>query len=160
MMWGKQNTAADRYQEAWQALSADPALVPRRDEYFAQPARIMGPAPPAIFPPLARKAPPPGPKDLEPGFVVVRFGVDQQGRVTDPTVIEADPANLLEERVIQAAKNALYRPRYENGEAVATMGLILRHQFRYAPKKLEKKDEPPANDDGKPLEQPRSGAGA
>ena len=103
MMWGKQNTASDRYKEAWQALSADPALEVRRDEFFAQPARIMGPVPPAIFPAPSRKAPPPDPKDLEPGFVVVRFNVDQLGRVSDATVIESDPANLLEERVQETA---------------------------------------------------------
>jgi TonB family protein len=160
MMWGKQNTATDRYQEAWQALSADPALGPRRDEYFAAPARIMGPVPPAIFPPPSRKAPPPGPKDLEPGFVVVRFNVDPLGRVTDATVIESDPANLLEERVQEAARRSLFRPRYEDGAPVATAGLVLRHEFRYAPKKLEKKEEPPADEADKPLAQPTSGPGA
>lgn len=159
MMWGKQNTASDRYREAWEALSSDPALEARRDEYFARPVRIMGPAPPAIFPPPSRKATPPAAKDLEPGFVVVRFNVDQFGRVGDATVIEADPANLLEDRVTRAAKNSLFRPRYLDGAPVGTTGLILRHEFRYAPKKLGKTDAPPAEEDSKPLEQPASGAG-
>lgn len=159
MMWGKQNTATDRYQEAWQALSADPGLEPRRDEYFAAPARIMGPVPPAIYPPPSRKAPPPGPKELEPGFVVVRFNVDPLGRVTDATVIESDPANLLEERVQEAARRSLFRPRYEDGAPVATTGLVLRHEFRYAPKKLEKQERPASGEADKPLEQPTSGPG-
>lgn len=158
LMWGKQNTAADRYQEAWQALSADPALEGRRDEFFAKPARIMGPLPPAIFPVPSRKAPPPDARDLEPGFVVVRFNVDQQGRVNEATVIESDPANLLEERVQATARNTLFRPRYVDGAAVATTGLVLRHEFRYAPEKLEKKDKPPPAEDDKPLPQPASGA--
>jgi TonB family protein len=158
MMWDKRSMAVDRYREAWQALSADPALEVRRDEYFARPVRIMGPVPPAIFPVPSRKAAPLAVKDLEPGFVVVRFSVDQLGRVSDATVIEADPVNLLEERVARAAKNALFRPRYVDGAPVATTGLILRHQFRYAPKKLDKKDAPPAEEGSKPLEQPTSGA--
>jgi TonB family protein len=159
MMWDKQNTADDRYKEAWQALSGDLALEGRRDEYFARPARIMGPLPPTIFPPPSRKAAPPAVKDLEPGFVVVRFNVDQFGRVSEATVIEADPINLLEARVAQAAKNALFRPRYVDGAPVSTTGLILRHEFRYAPKKLEKKDAPAAEEGSKPLEQPSSGTG-
>jgi TonB family protein len=111
LMWGKQNTASERYKEAWQALSADPALEARRDEFFANPARIMGPVPPTIFPVPSRKAPPPDPKELEPGFVVVRFNVDPLGRVSDATVIESDPANLLEERVQETARRTLFRPR-------------------------------------------------
>jgi TonB family protein len=159
MMWGKQNTASDRYKEAWAALSTEPALEARRDEYFAQPARIMGPIPPTIFPPPSRKSPPPDPRTLEPGFVVVRFNVDQLGRVTDATVIESDPANLLEERVQETARRTLFRPRYVDGSPVATADLVLRHDFRFAPKKLEKKEQTPAEDGDKPLAQPTAGAG-
>jgi len=160
LMWGKQNTASERYKEAWQALSADPALEVRRDEFFAKPARIMGPVPPAILPVPSRKAPPPDAKDLEQGFVVVRFDVDPLGRVSDATVIESDPANLLEERVQETARRTLFRPRFVDGAAVATTGLVLRHEFRYAPKQLEKKDKPPADGGDKPLQQPTSGSGA
>ncbi len=156
MMWDKRNTASDRYVEAWQALSADPALATWRDEYFSQPVRIMGPVPPAIYPPPNRKSAPVQTKDLEPGVVVIRYGVNQLGRVTDATVIEADPENLLEERVTRAASFALFRPRYVDGAPVDTSGLILRHEFRYAPKKLEQKETTPAEDGSKPLEQPTS----
>lgn len=160
LMWGKQNTASERYKEAWQILSADPALEVRRDEFFAKPARIMGPVPPAILPVPSRKAPPPDAKDLEQGFVVVRFDVDPLGRVSAATVIESDPANLLEERVQETARRTLFRPRFVDGAAVATTGLVLRHEFRYAPKQLEKKDKPPAEGGDKPLQQPTSGSGA
>lgn len=160
LMWGKQNTASERYKEAWQILSADPALEVRRDEFFAKPARIMGPMPPAILPVPSRKAPPPDAKDLEQGFVVVRFDVDPLGRVSAATVIESDPANLLEERVQETARRTLFRPRFVDGAAVATTGLVLRHEFRYAPKQLEKKDKPPADGGDKPLQQPTSGSGA
>jgi len=160
LMWGKQNTATDRYQEAWQALTAGPGLEARRDELFAQPARIMGPVPPTIFPVPSRKAPPPDPRDLEPGFVVVRFDVDQSGRVSEATIVESDPANLLEERVRATAKSTLFRPRYVDGAAVPTSGLVLRHEFRYAPAKLEKNEKPATDEGDKPLAQPISGPGA
>ncbi len=159
MMWDKRNTASARYQEAWQALSTDPGLEMQRDEYFSQPVRIMGPGLPAIYPPPKRNAAPVQTKDLEPGFVVVRYGVNQLGRVTDATVIEADPANLLEQGVTRAANLTLFRPRYVAGAPVDTSGLILRHEFRFAPKKLESTEAKPAADDNKPLEQPTSGEG-
>ncbi len=160
LMWDKRNTASARYQEAWQALSADPGLVTQRDDYFSQPVRIMGPVLPAIYPPPKRNAAPVQTKDLEPGFVVVRYGVNQLGRVTDASVIEADPANLLEEVVTRTASLTLFRPRYVDGAPVDTSGLILRHEFRCAPKKIESREANPADDDSKPLEQPTSGPGA
>ncbi|MEO7386584.1 MAG: TonB family protein [Gammaproteobacteria bacterium] len=156
MMWGKQNTATDRYKEAWEALSSQSDLVGTRDKYFAQPTRIMGPVPPAIIPAPSRKEPPPASQDLEPGYVVVRFDVDSQGRVSGATVIESEPANLLEERVADTAMKTLYRPRYVDGAPTATTGLVIRHEFRYAPKKLEKKEQKPADEGDKPLEQPQS----
>ena len=160
MMWGKQNTASDRYKEAWQALSSEPALEVQRDELFARPIRIMGPVPPAIFPPQSRKEPRPNAADLEPGYVVVRFDVDQTGRVSGTTIVESDPANLLEERVQETARRTLFRPRYAEGAAVATTGLVMRHEFRYAPGSLDKKVQPePANAADKPLDQPLSDAG-
>lgn len=160
LMLGKRKTSSTHYQDAWQALSATPDLEAQRDQYFAQPSRIMGPIAPGIFPVPSRKAPAPASKDLEPGFVVVRFDVDQAGRVVNPTVIEADPANLLEQRVTEALARTQYRPRYADAAPAATNGLIYRHEFRYVPRKLKKKGTPPADETNQPLEQPASDDGA
>jgi TonB family protein len=159
LMWGKPNSAADRYREAWQALSSDPELEARREEYFGQPARIMGPVPPAIVPVPPRDAPPPDPAQLEPGYVVVRFDVDAAGRVGNATIVESEPRNLLEERVQETARRTLFRPRFEAGAPVATTGVVLRHNFRFAPKKLEKSEGPPPDEGDKPLPPPPGGAG-
>ena len=159
MLWEKRKTAADRYAEAWQALSTDPNLRVQRDEYFAQPTRIAGPSAPKIFPIPSPKSSRLNRADLEPGFVVLRFNVNQLGRVTDATVVEADPENLIEEQVSRAVKSTLFRPRYADGAAVAATDLILRHEFRYAPKKLEKKDAPADGDASKPLKEPSSNGG-
>lgn len=160
LLWGKRNTAAARYKDAWQALSASADLETLRDRYFAEPSRIIGPIAPTIFPVPSRNSPPPAKKDLEAGFVVVRFDVDPSGRVVGPIVVEADPTNLLEQWVTEAAAKTVYRPRYVDATPVAATGLILRHDFRYTPGKLEKKNAPPADEANKPLEQPMSGAGS
>lgn len=159
LMWGKQNSAGDRYQEAWQALSGDPELEARRDEYFGRPVRIMGPSPPAIVPVPPRDAPPPDPATLEPGFVVVRFDVDPAGRVSNATVVESEPANLLEQRVQETARRTLYRPRFEAGAPVVTTGLVLRHEFRFARQKLEKENEPAVDEGDRPLPPPPAAPG-
>jgi tetratricopeptide (TPR) repeat protein len=160
LLWGKKNTASGHYQDAWKTLSAEPALEAQRDRYFAEPRRITGPIAPRIFPVPSRDAPAPLKKNLDPGFVVVRFDVDESGRAINPTVVEADPANLLEQWVTEATGKTLYRPRYVDAAPVVTTGLIVRHEFWYAPQKLEKKDAPPADKANQPLEQPKSGDGS
>lgn len=160
LVWGKRTTAMARYLDAWQVLSANPELEDERNGYFAEPSRIFGPAAPGIYPAPSRNAPAPAGKNLEPGFVVVRFDVDTSGRVVAPTAIEADPANLLEKQVTNALAKSLYRPRFEDGAPVVAAGLISRHEFRYAPDKLRKKDETPAVEADQPLEQPTSGDGS
>lgn len=160
LVWGKRNSAMARYRDAWQALSANPDLEDERNGYFAEPSRIFGPVAPGIYPEPSRKAPAPAGKRLEPGFVVVRFDVDASGRVVAPTVIEADPANLIEEQVADALAKSLFRPRIVDGAPVVAAGLIARHEFRYAPDRLEKKDGEPADRADQPLEQPTSGDGS
>ncbi|MEZ5564734.1 MAG: hypothetical protein R3F24_04115 [Gammaproteobacteria bacterium] len=160
-LWGKRNTSRKIYEEAWQVLSAAPDLEATRNRYFAQPARIVGAVPPSIFPVPARTASPPTAKKLEPGYVTARYSVNELGQVSDVTIVEADPANLIEGRVSDAISNAIYRPRYVSGVPVATDGLIYRHDFRYAPAKLKQAKKDPitdAGDDnsGQALQQPSS----
>jgi len=160
LMMGKRKTASNYYKDAWDALSASADPEGQRSLYFAEPVRIMGPVAPAIFPVPSRRSPAPLNKDLQPGSVVVRFDVDEHGRVLNPTVIEAEPAGLLDKRVTEALEGNLYRPRYVDAAPVAATGLIYRHEFRYLPEKLEQKESPPADEKDRPLEQPLSGEGS
>jgi len=160
LMLGKRKTASNHYKDAWDALSADADPEAQRKLFFAEPVRLMGPVAPGIFPVPARKAPAPLNKDLQRGFVVMRYDVDQLGRVLNPTVVEADPSGLLDKQVTEALERNLFRPRYVDAEPVATTGLIYRHEFRYLPAKLEQEDSPPADETDQPLEQPSSGDGS
>ncbi len=56
------------------------------------------------------------------GFVVVTYTIDQQGKVRDIEVVEADPQNIFEDAVRDAVARWQYQPRTENGVAVESRG--------------------------------------
>jgi TonB family protein len=143
-LWGKVNSANDRYSEAWQELAGD-EFAEARDGYFANPARLYGPDLPRVYPPPQPDQPPPKLRSLEPGYVVVRYSVSAAGQVTEASVVEADPAGLLEKSVTDSLRRTLFRPRYAEGVAVDAPALTLRHEFRFAP---PSRDRAPAAEDG------------
>ena len=57
------------------------------------------------------------------GYVVLEFTVSKLGTVVEPHVIEADPPNIFNRAAINAAKKFKYKPKIENGEAVAVSGI-------------------------------------
>jgi protein TonB len=57
------------------------------------------------------------------GYVVLEFTVSKLGTVVEPKVIEADPPNIFNRAAISAAKKFKYKPKIENGEAVAVTGI-------------------------------------
>lgn len=153
LIWGKRNSSAEAYADAWRALSGDEAHTGQRDGYFAKPVRLYWTPAPQTYP--ASAAGLPASIKLEPGYVVVNFSVDATGRVSSAEVVESDPAGLLDKSVVNAVRRSLYRPRHVDGAAVATEGLSLRHEYGY---RIEAEAAPPPEPekDEKPLTQPDS----
>ena len=153
LVWGKRNSSAEAFAEAWRTLSANEKYAEQRDEYFARPVRLLWTAPPTVYPASARNLP--ASSKIEPGYVVVKCTVDATGQVSSAEVVESDPAGLLDKSVLSAVRRSLYRPRYADGVAVETEGISLRHIFAY---RIEAKATPPpeAPEGGKPLSQPDS----
>jgi protein TonB len=92
-----------------------------------------------VMPPAAGPAPaPPAPLDVTPaklvkrvtpvapggiprktaGYVVVRFTINESGRVADLAVVESQPQGVFDEAAQDAVRKWLYEPRKENGVAV------------------------------------------
>ena len=153
LVWGKRNSSAKAYAEAWRTLSGNENYAGQRDEYFARPVRLLWTAPPTVYPDSARKLP--AGSMLKPGYVVVKYTVDATGQVSSTAVVESTPVGLLDKSVLSAVGRTLYRPRYADGAAVQTEGLSLRHDFAY---RIEAKATPPTEvpESGKPISQPDS----
>lgn len=64
------------------------------------------------------------------GFVIVEFTVTKQGSVSDPKVIEANPAGIFEQAAVDAALKFKYKPRVINGEATEVAGVQNRISFQ------------------------------
>lgn len=155
MLWGRRATAEQAYGRAWATLAGEVPLENARDEYFSAPSRLMGLEPPRLYPRSIANRPPDAAK-LLPGFVVVGYAVEPSGKAVDVRVIESDPPGLLDEAVLLSVRNSLFRPRYENGQAVASAQQVYRHEFRYQESRLQPKAAPLP--EGGRLEQPGAGA--
>lgn len=73
------------------------------------------------------------------GSIAMSFEVSDRGRATDIQLIEAEPAEF--EKMIDYAmrelRRRIYRPRFEDGEAVATPDQMLVHTYFYRQSDLD-----------------------
>ena len=76
----------------------------------------------AIYPPQART------QGVE-GYVVVRYDVDAQGRVTNARVMSASPPDVFDEAALQAISRWRFRPAERGGEPQAITGIESRMDF-------------------------------
>lgn len=142
---GKQSRARKGYREAWDILSIDDSRlamrareleIPRLQRITQIPDRLDGNT--------AAKSKP-ADQTFKRGHIIVGFDVSYRGLVIDPKIIEAEPAGIeeMEKIVLRAMRQNVYRPRFENGEAVRTVQQTYRHDFYYRDKDLPKKPADP-----------------
>ncbi|HYJ40690.1 MAG TPA: TonB family protein [Steroidobacteraceae bacterium] len=75
------------------------------------PARIVKRVTPVVSADVPRKAS---------GFVIVKFEIGANGRVSDVAVVESSPAGVFDEAATTAVRKWTYEPRRENGVAVSS----------------------------------------
>lgn len=76
----------------------------------------------AVYPPNARAA------GVE-GYVVVRYDVDTEGRVSNVRVVESSPPGVFEESAVQAVSRWRFNPATRRGEPQAVEGMVSRLDF-------------------------------
>ena len=54
------------------------------------------------------------------GFVIVKFDIGENGRVSNVAVVESTPAGVFDDSALTAVRKWIYEPRKENGIAVAS----------------------------------------
>ncbi len=128
-------------QNAAAAPAAPSAATPAPVQAAAAPPPEPAPAPKPVAPPppptpvaaapvgeshpaqLVKSATPDYPveayRDHKQGWVEVAFTVDSAGQVTDPKVVNAEPARIFNSAALSAVKRWTFKPRMENGKAVA-----------------------------------------
>jgi len=140
--FGSLRDARRSYTEAWRILDTevdDPDLL---QQYFGQPVNLWQIELPPVFPAKSktREQFVEQPELFAEGYLLASFVVDENGRVDDITIIEADPAEMLEKRVKYLLDRYKYRPRFVDGVPVSTDNLFIRHRFNYL---VNKANTPP-----------------
>jgi len=90
--------------------AAAPAVAPPAPVEVTM-AKIIKRVTPEVPGGIARKAK---------GYVLVKFNISEQGRVSDVEVLESTPAGTFDEPAVDAVRKWIYEPRKENGVAVAS----------------------------------------
>lgn len=63
------------------------------------------------------------------GYVVVRFTIDELGRVVEPVVVDADPAGVFERSALAAIAKYRYKPKVVDGVAVRVNDVFQRLSY-------------------------------
>ena len=95
------------------AVSMPPAAAPVQAAPAVDivPAKIVKRVTPVVTEDVPRKAQ---------GYVLVKFEIGENGRVSNVAVVESAPAGVFDEAATQAVRKWIYEPRKENGVAVTS----------------------------------------
>jgi hypothetical protein len=120
MMFNKWHSARETYGEAYQALWDNGATNREIEDIFGRPAAL--PALPMLD--EDREA-------LAETYVTVSYDVTAFGKARNIQVLSAQPDDKvsIRSRVRDVLKRAKFRPRFENGEPVDTVGIVQRFVF-------------------------------
>jgi len=120
-----------RYREAWQLLT-DAGLIAEREARFARPSPINdvpGNTTSAFRYLVNSRARDDG---LE-GLVKLSFDLSDRGKVRNVQVVETNPRGYGDPVVKHHLEELLFRPSFDGGEPIATVGHEYRLPFRYGP---------------------------
>ncbi|MGH8262390.1 MAG: energy transducer TonB [Steroidobacterales bacterium] len=116
---GDKDGAMQNYKRAWPLLKDLPAPD---DSALGTPFQILYRPPSVAYRSTRAKA-----ENIVEGFVDVAFTVLADGRVTGEHTVAKNATDNQEHSVLSAIKKARYRPRFDQGEPVATQGVRM-HQ--------------------------------
>ncbi|BFM12130.1 hypothetical protein R50072_22830 [Simiduia litorea] len=122
LLFGKWHSAVEIYQNTYRKLAANDEHKPLLDTLFHQPV----PLPDLPLIDMGKKS-----TINTEHFVLAKFDVSAYGRATHIDIIDAFPEDnsRMQSRVRKALKQAKFRPRFNNGEAVDTEDITHRYLF-------------------------------
>jgi tetratricopeptide (TPR) repeat protein len=122
MVAGRARDATREYRNAWVALSAPGAAG---TAIFGAPVQLIYRPPSG-----AKRNPTVEPEEYQEHFVDVELTVTPEGRAKDASVVAGDVTEATGKTVVAAIRRSRYRPRFVDGEPVATTG-VRHHQVIY-----------------------------
>ena len=117
--------AAPLYLQAWNLLQEDPQTRDLAMQLFDIPARLFPRSSPTLF--LDRR--PDAAEEDEDLYVKLEYAVTSVGKVKSVKVLEKNVPNEQVRILRYGLRNAIFRPRIEEGNLVNTEGLVLYQPF-------------------------------
>lgn len=137
---GDQGRARKTYADVWELLSADEERLGKRREELERLTALNADPISQYIAGATRNDLLTGSTDLREGRIVVGYDVSSRGRVSSLKIVEVDPEDFDDMRryVVRELRTRIYRPRFEDGEAVDTPNQVFTHSFYYLQGELDK----------------------
>jgi TonB family protein len=116
------------YQRALQLIRTTPGLPRATATAFDVPLRVFYPTPQIV----AYVPPQVPPAEIQVQYVQVEFTVAADGSVTQARITDRDTRDKYARDVLEAVEASRFRPKFVDGQAVATTGVSYRETFRTA----------------------------
>jgi tetratricopeptide (TPR) repeat protein len=129
------NRARSIYQQVWDDLSVDEERMEMRHELLERPLPIREEALPRFTSNSQTDEPPGG---FQTGTIQVDYTVSAQGHVRNIRT-EANPVEFtdMQRMVHREIRQRIFRPTFEEGAPVDSVGQVFRHEFYYTDAELE-----------------------
>ncbi len=114
--------ALSYYQRASQLIRATPDLSVSADTRLDVPVRVFYPTPQIV-------AHTPATPETQSHYVQIEFTVAADGSVSDARVVDHDTRDRYVDDILDAMRTARFRPKFVDGQAVATPGISYREVF-------------------------------
>ena len=154
-VFGAPRDARRSYTQAWKILTDAGVAREIFEIYFGTPTHIGLTTLPAVYPDNdeTREIWRSDPDRFRPASLQALIDVDDYGHTDNIRITESNPENVMGDRATDLLERYRYRPRFENGQAVATVNMPVSHAFSYLPDDKEATDDPATEGDS-PLEYP------
>ena len=132
--------ARKTYRETWELLSVEEDRLETRKQTLEVVTVLNGDPIPRFAGNASSDDRQTDGSDLREGRIMVSFGVNERGRVTGLTLVEADPVEFesMRRSVQREVRQRVYRPRFEDAKPVESPNQALTHTFFYRQEELEK----------------------
>lgn len=121
--FGRRQEAMDYYQQSYQQLQQIDSGGDLLQAVFGQPVALP------VFEPFSGRL---AKANVQKGYLTAEFDVSAEGRARGIKLLEATPDHPRARRKVrESIKMTRFRPRFEQGEPVATTALVRQYEFNY-----------------------------
>ena len=139
MFDGNHSRARKVYLTAWDWLSEDESRFDYRDQLLGQPVSLRETPLPRYAGATDQNEPVEKTDNMLRGTITMTYNISPRGRISDLKIIEADPPEFEQLQLViqREMRRRVYRPKFEDAQAVEAPDQLLTHTFFYRQSDLD-----------------------